>query len=645
MATPAKSPAVEAQQVPANATSASPYVDSGEAIVSLLIEDELVSSEQLRYARRVHSKLTTSKTLLKVMEELGYVSQAQLQETLRQHRISIPLGSLLVELGYLGKDELAAALAIQAERPQKQKLGAVLVEEHFIDELTLIDVLSCQLGFPHMEPHLDEIDKDLLVSIPPKICARHQLLPVEKRGDKIVVAFADPLDQHVREVAQRILGAEIVPVLATKAAIQEAVAAFEKGSQHQRVEVSDDNSAVGIVTALFDTAIRERVSDIHIEPLRDVLRVRYRRDGVLMPYKEYPKELAKLISSRIKVLAQADIAERRRHQDGKILYEDVEKCTHIDMRVSIYVTIFGEKIVIRLLNIKDQLLDIEDIGMPPRMLERFKFEALDVPTGVVIITGPTGSGKTTTLYSAVHYLNDVSTSIITAEDPVEYVVDGITQCSINPKISVTYEETLRHIVRQDPDVIVLGEVRDRFSAETAIQAALTGHKVLTTFHTEDSIGGLLRLMNMDIEAFLISSTVVCVVAQRLLRKVCSSCAEPYEPTPKELHRLGYKARDLGVANFLSGHGCSQCRFTGYHGRVGTFELLVLDEMVKEAILERKTSYEIRRVSIESSGLVTLLEDGIMKAADGVTTFQEVLRNLPRLSKPRPLPQIRRMQGV
>jgi type IV pilus assembly protein PilB len=314
------------------------------------------------------------------------------------------------------------------------------------------------------------------------------------------------------------------------------------------------------------------------------------------------------------------------------------------MRASFYATVYGESIVLRVLSRKSNLLDLKEVGMAPRMLERFRDDALDTPSGVIMITGPTGSGKTTTLYSCVNYLNDAQTSIITAEDPVEYVLDGISQCSINPKINVTYEETLRHIVRQDPDVIVLGEIRDRFSADTAIQAALTGHKVLTTFHTEDSIGGLLRLLNMDIEAFLISSTVVCVVAQRLLRRVCKHCATPYVPTPLDLRRLGYGSSSLHGIIFKVGAGCESCRFTGYKGRVSAFELLILNEMVKDALLNRKTSYDIRRISLETSGLVTLIEDGLVKAARGETSMQEVLRHLTRLHKPRPIEDLRRLSG-
>jgi type IV pilus assembly protein PilB len=282
--------------------------------------------------------------------------------------------------------------------------------------------------------------------------------------------------------------------------------------------------------------------------------------------------------------------------------------------------------------------------MARRMLQKFRDDALSSPSGIIVVTGPTGAGKTTTLYSCVNHLNDLEASIITAEEPVEYLIDGISQCSINPKIGLTFTETLRHIVRQDPDIIVMGEVRDTFSAETAIQAALTGHLVLTTFHTEDTVGGLLRLLNMGIEAFLVASTVTGMLAQRLLRRICPHCAAPYTPTPDEYRRLGYTHGDLAGANLQIGHGCPVCRFTGFTGRVGIFELLTLNDDVKEALLARKTVQEIRRLSIETSGLVTLFEDGIAKAARGEVSLPEVLRRLPRAVKPRPLHELRRLLG-
>jgi type IV pilus assembly protein PilB len=372
------------------------------------------------------------------------------------------------------------------------------------------------------------------------------------------------------------------------------------------------------------------------------LRVRFRQDGVLIHFENFPKEVIPSLTSRIKVMCNVDITEKRRHQGGRILFEYPDG--ELDLRVSFYVSVHGEKIVIRLLNRKGLLLKIEDVGMSKQILERYKKEALYQPSGVILITGPTGSGKTTTVYSCINSINDPQTSIITAEEPVEYVIEGITQCSINPKINLTFEETLRHIVRQDPDVIVIGEIRDNFSAEVAVQAALTGHKVLTTFHTEDSIGGLIRLLKMNIEAFLISSTVISVLAQRLVRKVCPNCSEPYKPTTAELQSLGYTAKDIIDMPFQKGRGCSYCLHTGYKGRIGVFELLVLDEFVRNAIIEMKTSQEIRRISIESTGLLTLFEDGIYKAASGITTIEEVLRCLPQLQKPRPLEDLGRYLG-
>jgi type IV pilus assembly protein PilB len=278
------------------------------------------------------------------------------------------------------------------------------------------------------------------------------------------------------------------------------------------------------------------------------------------------------------------------------------------------------------------------------MLSRFLEDAVYQPSGVVLVTGPTGSGKTSTIYSCIHALKSPQVSIVTAEEPVEYVIDGVSQCSIDPKIDLTFEETLRHIVRQDPDVIVIGEIRDTYSAEVAVQAALTGHKVLSTFHTEDSIGGLIRLLNMDIAPFLVSSTVVSVLAQRLLRRVCPHCAVDTKPTPIQLQRLRCSLGDLAGADFKKGRGCKMCKQTGYKGRVGIFELLVLDERVRTAILERKTSFEIRHISIDHSGLVTLLEDGLVKAGTGMTTLDEVLRCLPIFSPPRPFVELRRLSG-
>ena len=619
---------------------------AGEVIANLLVREGRLSEEKLRYAKRVRLKISSPKSLVQVLSELDIVPLAEVREVLRKNPVDLRIGDLLVELGYLTANDLTAAISIQREAKDEGKprrLGQVLVEEHFLEEDPLCQVLSLQLCLPYRQVDDQKINKDLLPPRALKICSENLFIPMREEDGSTLVLFADPTAQSDMEKAQSLFGKDFKIGVTTTHAIMEALDRIEK-VRTQGTRVTDEKTAMGMVEKIIEDAIVAGVSDIHIEPLNDKLRIRFRLDGVMVPYREYSLDVAPSITSRLKIIAEADIAERRRHQDGRIMFQRPGSGEEVDLRVSFYVTINGEKTVLRILSKKQQYLQVDKIGMAPRMLERFREDALDFPSGVLIITGPTGSGKTTTLYSCLDYLNDISTSIITAEDPVEYIMDGVAQCSINPKIGLTFEETLRHVLRQDPDIVVLGEIRDNFSAATAIQAALTGHKVLTTFHTEDSIGGLLRLLNMDIEAFLISSTVLCVVAQRLLRRVCSKCGESYIPTPDEVRKAGLSATDVPSCTFKKGRGCRACSFTGYKGRLGVYELLVLDEMVKDAVLNRRTAYEIRRISVENSGLVTLLEDGLVKAAQGHTTLEEVSRMLPRLTTPRPVQELKRLLG-
>jgi type IV pilus assembly protein PilB len=616
----------------------------GGAIAALLVQEGVISAEQLSYAQRVRGKLLSSKTLLDVLLELGYLTREQIAATLRKNHLAIRIGDFLIELGHIRESDLSSALNLQREGAERKMLGDIFIENGFIEERKFIEVLSFQLGFPVAELEFRKLDRKLLARASFSVYREYNFIPLCSEGGVVTVAFANPLERRSRQSAEALFGTGLRPAIASKKSILAAIAGAEKSAGNDEANVPDESTVVGIINKLFDDAITEGASDIHIEPLKDRLRIRFRHDGIMMPHVEFPLDIAPQLSTRIKVMAQADIAERRRHQDGRILYESRKHGFNLDLRVSFFITIFGEKIVLRLLSKKDSILDIRQIGMAPRMLEQFISDALETPSGVMIITGPTGSGKTSTLYGCVSHLNNLDTSIVTAEDPVEFVIEGVSQCSINAKIGVTFEETLRHIVRQDPDIIVLGEIRDNFSAETAIQAALTGHKVLTTFHTEDSIGGLLRLMNMQIESFLISSTVVCVVAQRLLRLVCNECGESYLPTPAEYAKLGYSAKDLSGAQFRIGRGCKQCRFTGYKGRMAIFELLIMNEPVKEAIMLNKSSSEIRRLSMETSGMVTLFEDGLVKAANGLVSIPEVLRDLPRIGRPRPLPELKRLLG-
>ena len=642
MATATKSPPARLEQLEKGPSSmpSDGSKDEFNRLADHLLKSAFLTEKQVEYARRVQSKLERSRPLLQIIKELKFITDDQIGEAIRKHPLTIRIGELLVELGHINGPDLRTALAIQAGEKTKRKIGEILVERRLIREQVLTEALSLQLGLPFVQPEWESIDRKLFVRVPLKWYDTHHLLPVTAEGGAVTVAFVDPLDQNELLAARQVFGEHLVAAIACKSAIQEVVLKAQRAEMKKHISTMDEQFIVKLVDDIILAAIQRDVSDIHLEPLKAHLRVRFRQDGVLTHFEDFPSETAPAVASRIKVLCEVDITEKRRHQGGRFFFDHLDG--QLDVRASFYVNVHGEKVVLRLLNRHGQLRKIEDLGLSGRIQQRFVEEALDLPSGVLLFTGPTGSGKTTTVYSCLHHITNPQMSIVTAEEPVEYVIDGISQCSINPKIGLTYEETLRHILRQDPDVIVIGEIRDNFSAEVAVQAALTGHKVLTTFHTEDSVGGLIRLLNMSIEAFMISSTVVSVMSQRLLRQVCPFCAEPHMPTSQELQRMGYTPKDIAGTQFHKGSGCTNCQHTGYKGRIGVFESLIMDQLVRDAILEQKPSKELRQISIDSAGLVTLLEDGIIKAAEGVTTVDELLRSLPRLQHPRPLAELRRL---
>ena len=610
-------------------------------IVSLLLKKGLLTKQKAMYAMRVKSKLSPDKTLIDTLKDLKYIDEKLIKDVLRTNRLSLRIGDLLVELGYMSREKLMAALSIQKSQKNK-RLGQIIVENQFMTESAFIDALSVQLGFPFIDLSIEDVDNKVIENIPIKWCMSNNFLPLKQIKGKILIAFADPFSKSDILGARKLFGTNFITGIASPNMIEKKLEKLGSGNIRTKTIV-DENTAIGIVETIISNAVDQGASDIHIEPFEERLQVRLRIDGIMVPYKMFPANAAAMVASRIKILCKANIAEKRRHQDGRMTFE--HKGNNLDLRVSIFVTVFGEKIVLRILNRIDQILKFEQMGMPPKMLDRFKKDVLNVPSGVMIITGPTGSGKTTTLYSCVSEIASPQISIVTAEDPVEYVVEGIAQCSIDPGIARTFEETLRHIVRQDPDVIVIGEIRDNYSANVAVHAALTGHKVLTSFHTEDSISGLIRLMNMEVEPFLIASTVVCVLAQRLLRRVCPHCQKPYKPSSSDLKMLGYNPEDMGKYTLLKGSGCPICNHTGYKGRVAVFEMLVLNEFVREAILSCKSSYELRRISIETTGLLTLMEDALSKVTLGITTLEETFRCIPRLLPPRPIHEINRLLGV
>jgi type IV pilus assembly protein PilB len=628
-----------AEQAPGHTAVSGERSRAADLIGELLVDAGLISVDQLRRVRRIQDRLPNPTNFVTVLEELRMTTRDEVREALKikRTRIPIPLGLLLVELAYVRESDLKAALSIQKGR-LKEGLGSILVGCRSITEGQLVEALSIQLGLERLLPATAAIAPVMWQQS--KWLRAYNLVPISQRDGNVVLAFADPLNPKHVEAAKRIFGRDIIIGIAGVTEIHEAINRLNV--EKRKAAVFAESDIADTVNQILKDAAASSASDIHIEPHKHQLQVRFRQDGVLVNYRTFPLEIAPALTSRLKVMAKMDTAEKRKHQDGRLFFDD--KDIPIDLRISTYVSIHGETVVLRLLNTRSQLLDIRQLGMGPRMLRSFLEGALDAPSGVAIISGPTGSGKTTTLYSSVHYLNRPHTSIITAEEPVEYVVDGVTQCSINPRTGLTLEDTLKSIVRQDPDVIVIGETRDTFSAETAIQAALTGQKILTTLQAEDSIGGVVRLLSMGIEASLVSSAVVSVLAQRLLRRICPHCAEDEPLGIHQLARLGYEARDAEGLHFKVGRGCKECGFSGYKGRVAVFELLPLNQHVKDAILLKKTSQEIRRLSGETTGLVTLLEDAIYKAVQGLTTFEEIIRQIPRLGRPRHISDISRLIG-
>lgn len=613
-------------------------------IVSLLVREGHLTEQQADYARRVASRLHMAKPLSEVVLELGYVTDEQMRQTIRRNQGELRIGDLLGGLGYLTDEELDRALALQAQEGRQQKLGDILIQHKFLADDKLTEILALQLGLPVLELTAKEPDHGLMGRGPVEYYEQYRFVPYDMQTDGSVrIAFVDPLDPRSLDAARDYFGKNIVVCITRASQLDETLA---KRKEELRLGAASDQGRINVVeiaNAIVLAAFKRGASDIHVEPMSDRVRVRFRVDGVMVLFRDYPIGVAASLVSRFKIMCGADIAEKRRHQDGRLIFNHMG--VQIDLRMSFYVTVYGEQIVMRLLKSQEELLPMHELGMLPGMLNRFMEEALDAPSGVIMVTGPTGSGKSTTVYSCINYLNRPDVSIITAEDPVEYKVRGIGQCSIMPSIGLTFEETLKHIVRQDPDIVVIGEVRDHFSAVMCIQTALTGHKVLTTFHTEDSIGALVRLLDMDIEPFLVSSTLSCILSQRLVRKICPHCAVPYQPDLSQLRRMGCTYGDLAGAEFRKGRGCAACRHSGYKGRLAVYEMLIPEVFIRDAVLQRKTTHELREISLEKAGLVSLLEDGITKAALGITTVDEILRTLPRVHKPRPLVELRRILGA
>ena len=607
-----------------------------------LVKDGAITPDQLKRALRVQSLLEEPRQLGDVLIELGYATKKAVQEAVAKHGSTMRLGEMLIEQGLITEEALEMALVTQKDRGIR--LGEALIAVGAINQRTLLQNIAHQARAPYIEPSMAMVDVNILKGVSPDYLSKHRFVPFSKSDEGVVTVVVHELGHDAtRRAVEELYQGNVVFALGPDDAINETIDDFRRyrikreEQKDTATEAAPEDAVVQLVNHILGQAVEEGASDIHIEPMAHVTRVRYRIDGVLVYKTDLPSDLLPKVISRIKIMADCNITEHQRHQGGRLLYKHTDK--EVDMRLSVYVSVHGESAVLRVLNKEMALVTLDMLGMSPTMSERFREDVLDLPTGVVLITGPTGSGKTTTLYSSIDYCNKVGVKIITAEDPVEFTIEGIVQCTIYDKIGRTFDMTLREMVRQDPDIIVMGEIRDKTTANVAIQAALTGHKVYSTFHTEDTIGGLLRLIDMEIETFLISSTVISVVAQRLLRRICKQCSAPYTPNAKEVQLVGLDMQQVREYEYKKGRGCSHCSYTGYRGRVAVYELLVLNEMVKEAILQKKTAHEIRQISMETTGLVSMREDGVAKVVKGITTFEEILEHTPRTFAMRPLRQV------
>ncbi|MNS26329.1 Type II secretion system protein E [compost metagenome] len=542
------------------------------------------------------------------------------------------LGDLLVEHGVISEEQLQEAL--KEQRKTKRRLGDLLISQGYITEQQLIEVLEFQLGIPHVNLFKYQIDPALTQIIPESMAKRYQVLPFMKEGGKLMVAMADPLDYFAIEDLRMTTGFRIEPAISTRDELQRAIARHyglrdsmsqmmgELPTQEEieETEITDESSPiVRLVNQMIQQAVHLKASDIHVDPGENNLAIRYRIDGLLRTERVIPKQMQGFITARLKIMAKLNIAERRLPQDGRMKLQFDLKM--VDIRVSSLPTIHGEKIVLRLLDLSTGVKSIDHLGFSVRDMEVFK-DMIEKPYGILLITGPTGSGKTTTLYSALNHLNNESSNIITVEDPVEYQLEGINQVHVNPAIGLTFAAGLRSILRQDPNIVMVGEIRDNETAEIAIRASLTGHLVLSTIHTNDAISTITRLRDMDIEPYLIASSLLGVVAQRLVRRICPECRTSYTPTEQETILLNNHGRE--VQTLYRGKGCGNCNQTGYRGRLAIHEVLLINDRIRQMITSSASVEELRQAAREQ-GLVDLMDDGFDKVLQGVTTVQEVLR--------------------
>ncbi|MDI6844060.1 MAG: ATPase, T2SS/T4P/T4SS family [Anaerosomatales bacterium] len=543
------------------------------------------------------------------------------------------LGELLLRAGKITEDQLASALAVQAA--EGGKLGQVLVRQLVLDEDEIAQTLAEQKGLEYVRLTSFPIDRDAATQIPERLARKRLVIPIAYRGDSIVLAMADPLDVEAIDDVQLTARRPVVPVVATPTQIQYAIEKYLASAdalqdvvqtvapeEEEAVQVEEDAPVVRLVNQIIREAVMDEASDIHIEPGEHSVRVRFRVDGVLHERMQLPLSARPGLTSRVKIMADMDISERRRPQDGRIAV--TVNSRPVDIRVATLPTPAGESIVLRILNHDVSLRTLEDLGMGADHLETMR-RFLARPWGAVLVSGPTGSGKTTTLYAGLTRINEPTRKIITIEDPIEYRIPGITQMSVNPGIGLTFAALLRTVLRADPDVVLVGEIRDPETAEIAIRAALTGHLMLSSIHTNDAPSALTRLVDMEVEPYITSSALVGVVAQRLARRLCPKCKKRYKVAPETALAAGFSEEEVaGGLRLYRAVGCDECSGTGYRGRIGLFEIMEMNEELQRLFLREAPAEQLRVAAIEA-GMRTLRRDALDKVKAGVTSLEEVAR--------------------
>ena len=562
--------------------------------------------------------------------------------------LSQPLLALIKERGLI--DDLQLEEVLQEQSRSGKTVGHILQDFEILDLESQLQVIADDLGTEVIQLRDREIPQEIIQLLPASSARLYKCIPIEASGSTLKVALAEPLNPGTIDELGFVVHREIQVVVADPEEVEKAVARYygeESGSVNdvlkelgadsdilkeaaeaveadnvtELADLANETPIIKFVNLVLEQAIKDRASDIHFEPFEDEFKIRYRVDGALYEMSPPPKHLALPVISRIKVMSNLNISERRLPQDGRINYNILGR--QVDLRVSTLPTQFGESVVLRVLDRSATSLDISALGFP-KYIHDYMAEGVQQPNGILIVTGPTGSGKTTTLYSCLRLVNTIDSKLLTAEDPVEYDIEGIMQVAINDAVGMTFGKALRSFLRQDPDVIMIGEMRDLETAQIAIQSSLTGHLVLSTLHTNDAPGAVTRLVDMGVEPFLISSTLMAVLAQRLLRTICKKCRTPFEPTQSQLSLLNLSSHDIGEKVFYYGRGCATCNDTGYKGRRGIFELLVVNDTLRNLINERAPTIVLRQRAIEL-GMVTIRDDGLRNIFDGDTTIEEVVK--------------------